>query len=177
MTIEPDTNKKKIQKHGETEALGPTKKLKKQTWKCVAKIRCWNKTHNGKWKWKLGSHRKGGKRHFDAGTRHRKNEMETGTENRRLLTWNPQLSTRCRTNRAIGRPRKRWEDDMNEFVKQEFEDTKDPIESNHQTNKTWISTAKDRGNWALLEEAYTMTVEERQEIWKKRENDQSRPAR
>ena len=72
---------------------------------------------------------------------------------RKAADWNPELSTRYRTNRAIGRPRKRWEVDINEFLKQEFEDTKDPIESNKQTNKTWINKAKDRGKWALLEEA------------------------
>ena len=77
---------------------------------------------------------------------------------RKAADWNPELSTRYRTNRAIGRPRKSWEDDINEFVKQEFEDTKDLIESNNQTNKTWINIAKDRRKWALLEEAYTMTV-------------------
>ena len=80
---------------------------------------------------------------------------------RKAADWNPELSTRYRINRAIGRPRKRWEDDINEFLKQEFEDTKNPIESSNQTNKAWISIAKDRGSWALLEEAYTMTVEER----------------
>ena len=42
--------------------------------------------------------------------------------------------------------------------KQEFEDTKDPTESNNQINKTWINIAKGRGKWALPEEAYTMTV-------------------
>ena len=31
--------------------------------------------------------------------------------------WNPELSSKYRTNRAIGRPRKRWEDDINEFLK------------------------------------------------------------
>ena len=75
---------------------------------------------------------------------------------RKAAEWNPELSARYRTNRAIGRPRKRWEDGINEFLKQEFEDTKDPIVSNNQTNKTWINIAKDRGKWALLE-AYTMT--------------------
>ena len=39
---------------------------------------------------------------------------------------NPELSSKYRTNRAIGRPRKRWEDDINEFLKQEFEDTRNP---------------------------------------------------
>ena len=32
--------------------------------------------------------------------------------------WNPELSSKYRTNRSIGRPRKRWEDDINEFLKQ-----------------------------------------------------------
>ena len=129
--------------------------------------------------------------------------------------WNPELSTRYRINRAIGRPRKRWDDDINEFLKQVEEETENPTESSDQIKKTWINTAKvrgrwtlleenhtkriqkqdmktirerkeffltdqriakDRGSWALLEEAYTMTVEERQEM-RKRDNDQSRPAR
>ena len=95
---------------------------------------------------------------------------------RKAAEWNSELSSRYRTNRPIGRPRKRWEDDINEFLKQEFEETENPIESSNQTNKTWINIAKDRGRWALLEETYKMTVEERQEM-RKRENNQSRPAR
>ena len=79
---------------------------------------------------------------------------------RKAAEWNPELSSRYRTNRAIGRQRKRWEDDINEFLKQEFEETENPIESSNQTNKTWINIAKDRGRWALLEETCTMTVEE-----------------
>ena len=31
--------------------------------------------------------------------------------------WNPELSSKDRTNRAIGRPRRRWEDDINELLK------------------------------------------------------------
>ena len=93
---------------------------------------------------------------------------------RKAAGWNPELSTRYRINRAIGRPRKRWEDDINEF---EFQDTKDPSESSNRTNKTCISIAKDRGHWALIDEAYIMTVEDRQEMRKKRENNQTRPAK
>ena len=117
-----------------------------------AKIRCWNKTQKMKWKLAL--------------------RIATSPSDRWLrkaADWNPELSTRYTINRAIGRPRKRWEDDLNEFFKQEFEDSKNPIESSNQTNKTWISIAKDRGSWTLLEEAYTMTVEKRQEMRKKRE--------
>ena len=50
------------------------------------------------------------------------------------------------------------EEDINEFLKQEFEESENPIESNNQTNKTWINIAKDRRRWALSEETYTMTV-------------------
>ena len=110
-----------------------------------AKMLCWNKTHK-KMKWKLA--------------------LRIATSPcdrwlRKAADWNPELSTRNRINRAIVILRKRWQDDINEFLKQDFEHTKDPIRSNNQTNKTWISIAKDCGNWAQLEEAYTMTVEER----------------
>ena len=85
-----------------------------------------------------------------------------GTASERWLKeaaeWNPDLSSRYRTNRAIGRPKKRWEDDINEILKQEFEENENPIERGNQTNKTWINIAKDRRRWALLEENYTMTV-------------------
>ena len=70
------------------------------------------------------------------------------------------MSSRYKTNRAIGRPRKRWEDDINDFLKQEFEENENenPIKRSNQTNKNWINIAKDRGGWALLEEKYTVTV-------------------
>ena len=77
--------------------------------------------------------------------------------------WNPELSSKYRTNRAIGRPRKRWEDDINEFLKQVVEETENLTERSNQINKTWINTAKDRGRWSLHEENYTMTSEERRE--------------
>ena len=77
---------------------------------------------------------------------------------KKAAEWNPDLSSRYRTNRAIGRPRKRGEDDINDFLKQEFEENENPIERSNQTNKTWINIAKDRRRWALLEENYTLTV-------------------
>ena len=68
-----------------------------------------------------------------------------------------------RTSRAIGRPRKRCEDDINEFLKIVEEETRNLTESSNQINKTWINTARDRGRWALLEENYIMTSEEKHE--------------
>ena len=92
--------------------------------------------------------------------------IATSPNERRLLKaaeWNPELSSKYRTNRAIGRPRKRWEDDINEFLKQIEDETENLTESSNQINKNWINTAKDRGIWTLLEENYTMNSEGRHE--------------
>ena len=105
-----------------------------------AKIRCWNRTHK---KWKLAL------------------RIATSPSERWLkkaAEWNPELSSRYRTNRAIGRPRKRWEDDINDFLKQTLEEKEkdEPIERKIQNNNIWINTAKDWNEWARLEEKYTM---------------------
>ena len=78
----------------------------------------------------------------------------------KVSDWNPELSSKYRTNRAIVRPRKRWEDDINEFLKLVEDDTENFTESISQISKTWNNTAKDRGRWTLLEEKYTMTSQQ-----------------
>ena len=93
-----------------------------------AKIRCWNKTHK-KMKWKLAL------------------RIATSPSERWLkkaAEWNPELSSRYRTNKAIGRPRKRWEDDINDFFKQTLEEKEkdEQIERKIQNNNIWINTAK-----------------------------------
>ena len=127
-----------------------------------AKIRCWNKTHK-RMKWRLAL------------------RIATSPSERWLVKaaeWNPELSSKYRTNRAIGRPRRRWEDNINEFLKLEENETENSIERNKQFNKSWINAAKDSGRWTLLEEKYTMTAEERYESnARARRNTQSRPAR
>ena len=57
-----------------------------------------------------------------------------------------------RTNSSIGRPRERWEDDINEFLTLVEDETENFTERSSQMNKTWINTATDRGRWTLLEE-------------------------
>ena len=89
--------------------------------------------------------------------------IATSPSERRLkkaAEWNPDLSSRYKTNRAIGRPRKRWEDDINDFLKQNLEEKEkdEPIERKIQNNNNWINIAKDWRRWALLEGNYTMTV-------------------
>ena len=109
-----------------------------------AKIRSWNRTHK-KMKWKLA--------------------LRTATSpNERWLKkaaeWNPDLSSRDKTNRAIGRPRKRWKMtsmiSSNKHLKKK--ENENPIERSNQTNKNWINISKDWRRWALLEGNYTMTV-------------------
>ena len=49
---------------------------------------------------------------------------------KKAAEWNPELSSRYRSNRAIGRPKKRWEDDINDFLKQNLDEkeNEEPIE-------------------------------------------------
>ena len=86
--------------------------------------------------------------------------------------WNPELSSKYKTNRSIGRPRKRWEHDINEFLKQFEDETEILTESSNHINKNWIKTAKDRGRWTLLEENYT-----KNSVTRTRRNSHNRPAR
>ena len=85
-----------------------------------AKIRCWNKTHR-KVKWKLA---------LRIATSPSERWIKEAAE------WNPELSSRYRTNRTIGRPKKRWEDDISDFLKQTLEEKEkdEPIERKIQSN-------------------------------------------
>ena len=124
------------------------------------KIRCWNKTHK-KMKWRQTM------------------RIAASPSERWLIKageWNPELNSKYRTNRAVGSSRKRWEDDINEFLKLGADETENLTESSNQINKTWINTAEDRGRWALLEGNYTMTSEERRENnARTRRNSHNRP--
>ena len=120
------------------------------------KIRCWNISQR-KMKWRLTM------------------RIATSQKERWLIKaaeWNPELSSKYRTNRSIARPRKRWEDDINEFLKQIEDETENLTESSNHINKNWISTAKDRGRWTLLEENYT-----KNSVTRTRRNSHNRPAR
>ena len=107
-----------------------------------AKIRCWNKTHK-KMKWKLAS------------------RIATSPSERwvkKAAEWNPEMSSKYRTSRMIGRPKKRWEDDINDFLKQNHDETKidETRERRIQNNNMWISIAIDRKEWTRLEEKYIL---------------------
>ena len=54
---------------------------------------------------------------------------------------NPELSTKYKTYRAVGRPKRRWEDEINEFLKPE--ETETPTGNDMKNNNTWIKVAKN----------------------------------
>ena len=60
---------------------------------------------------------------------------------KKAAEWNPGLSSRYKTNRAIGRPRKRWEDDINDFFKQVLDETKMKTQSKEGIKPTIIGSA------------------------------------
>ena len=105
-----------------------------------ARIRCWNKTHR-KMKWKLA-------------LRIATSPSERGLK--KAAEWNPELSSRYRTYRTISRPRKRWEDDINDFLKQNLDgkENEEPPERKSQNNNNWINIAKDWRKWDRLEGKY-----------------------
>ena len=61
--------------------------------------------------------------------------------------------TKLRWRRSIW-PKKRWEDDINDFHKQNPDERKigEPLERKNQNNNTWINIASDRKEWTRLEE-------------------------
>ena len=73
--------------------------------------------------------------------------------------WNPELNTKYKTYRAVGRPRKRWEDEINDFLK--HEETEPTSEDDMKNNNTWIKVAKNRERWKAIESEYAETAEER----------------
>ena len=53
--------------------------------------------------------------------------------NKRVFGWHPGLDTSIKTGRQIGRPKRRWEDDLNEFLKMDGsqERTKNDLTNNN----------------------------------------------
>ena len=55
---------------------------------------------------------------------------------------NPELSMEYKTYKAVKRPRKRWEDEINDFLRSERTD--DAIHNVERNNNEWLKTAKDQ---------------------------------
>ena len=90
------------------------------------KIRCWNKTHK-RMKWRLAL---------------RTASFPSERLSVKAAERFPELSSKYRTNRSIGSPRRRWEDDIDECLKLVEDETENFIESSSQINKTWSTQQK-----------------------------------
>ena len=84
----------------------------------------------------------------------------------------PRTQLKYRTNRFYLQTKKKWEDDINELLKQIEDETENLTESSNHINKNWINIAKDRGRWTLLEENYI-----KNSVTRTRRNSHNRPAR
>ena len=93
--------------------------------------------------------------------------------------WNPEISTKYKTYRAVGRPKKRREDEIHEFLKPE--ETETTTGNDMRKDNTWIKDAKNREIWKAMEKEYAKTAAERSvDNVLRRENppqDPIRPAR
>ena len=70
--------------------------------------------------------------------------------------WNPELSMKYKTYRAVGRPRKRWEDEINDFLRSER--TEDVLNNDERNNNEWIMTAKDQKGWMKMENKFAIAA-------------------
>ena len=57
--------------------------------------------------------------------------------------------------RSVGRPKRRWEDDLNEFTKTEEEQDKELYELKN--NNNWMNEIKDYQKWKENEERFSKT--------------------
>ena len=92
----------------------------------AVKIPCWIETHR-RMKWRLTI---------------KIASMPDERWTKKTAKWNPGLSTIYQTNRPVGRPKKRWEDEISEFLKPEETETTE--ENEMKNNDTWIKVANDR---------------------------------
>ena len=73
--------------------------------------------------------------------------------NRRVFNWHPGLDTSIRTRRQVGRPKRRWEDDLNEFMKTEEGQEKDKYDLKN--NNSWMDELQDNKKWKENEEKFS----------------------
>ena len=60
--------------------------------------------------------------------------------NKRVFEWQPGLDPTLHTERSVGRPKRRWEDDLNEFTK--TEEGQDKAQYEFKNNNSWMNEIK-----------------------------------
>ena len=79
--------------------------------------------------------------------------LSEGWWSRKIAEWNPGLDNCIKTNRLVGRPRKRWEDEINEFI--QTEETEEYRGNDPKNNDSWLLQPKQQKVWTALEEECT----------------------
>ena len=70
--------------------------------------------------------------------------------NKRVFEWQTGLDTTLRTKRSLGRPKRRWEDDLNEFTK--TEENHEKAQYDLKNNNSWMDEIQDYQKWKENEE-------------------------
>ena len=70
----------------------------------------------------------------------------------KIIEWNPGQDNKIRTSRSVGRPRKRWEDDINEFLRSE--ETEEAKGNDLRNNCTWEIHAQKHEEWIAKEDTF-----------------------
>ena len=66
--------------------------------------------------------------------------------------WNPELSRKYKTYRAVWKPKKIWEDEINDFLRPERNE--DEISNVERNKNEWIKTAKEQEGWKKMENKF-----------------------
>ena len=73
--------------------------------------------------------------------------------NRKVFNWHPGLDSNVKARRQVGRPKRRWEDDLNEFMKTEDEHEKDRYVLKN--NNGGMKEIEDYKRWKENEEKFS----------------------
>ena len=103
------------------------------------KLPCWIEVHK-KMKWRMARR---------IITLHRKRW------NKRVFEWQPGLDPSLHPKRSVGRPKRRWEDDLNEFTRTEEDQEKAQYELKN--NNSWMKEIEDYKEWKNDEENFSKT--------------------
>ena len=73
--------------------------------------------------------------------------------NRRVFNWHPGLDNSIKARRQVERPKRRWEDDLNEFMKTEEGHEKERYDLKN--NNSWMKEIEDYKKWKENEEKFS----------------------
>ena len=100
------------------------------------KIPCWNETHR-RLKWRMAR---------------RIVSLPEERWTKKIFDWHPGRDDTIKTRSLVGRPKRRWEDDINEFFKPDETNGKEKYGLTN--NNSWMTEAKKYEEWKKKEEKY-----------------------